>query len=124
MPLYSSKAKRIFASVCHNTGTERSNINLQRPQFFLGKMMWTWRKTEYTMNERICCSIVYLAFINSKVSFTAPFEFSLIIVFKSLILVSCNTIFQINVHFKSGAFYYLEIINYLLHNLVSVEINP
>jgi len=61
-------------------------------------------------------------FIHTTVSFNAPLEFRLIIVFKSLILLSRNTIFQINFHFKRGAFYYLEIINYLLHNFVSAKL--
>jgi len=43
---------------------------------------------------------MFLDFTNSTVLFTAPFEYRLIIVFKSFILLSRNTLFQINVHFK------------------------
>lgn len=120
--LYSSKETRIFASVCHNTGIERISINSQRPDILFGKMLWKWRKTECEMNERISCNINFLVFINATFSFTAPFEFRTIIVFKSLILLSHNTLFQINIHFKMGAFYYLEIINYLFHNMVFAKL--
>jgi len=122
MPLYSSKETTIFAIVCHNTRIKGRSANSQRPEIFFWKILCTWRKTEYTINERICCNIIFHVFINVTVSFNTPFEFRLIIVFKSLILLSRNTLFQINIHFKRGAFYYLEIINYLLHNLVSAKL--
>lgn len=57
-------------------------------------------RVERHNKQRICYKIIVLVFTNATVLSTESFQFRLIIVFKSLILLSRNTLFQIDVHFK------------------------
>ena len=102
MPLYSSKETTIFVSACHNTGIERESTSWQSPENLLRKRLWTWRKRDCAMNERMCCSVNFLIFIKATVSFTVSFECRLMFVFKNLILLSRSSQFQINLLKPTG----------------------